>query len=232
MNTTYPVLAAGRPGCRRRGAAMVETAMCIPLFGCILVGTMFLGWAMMDQQQVKTAARYVSWRHANSGVWTYDYVDPNTDANDPVWFDDPDHPGLNHMFFRGEAVSVGVSRNAGDTDEQESLVQAAGQRSDYASEFADRLLVNPYPDNVAFPGAQGASVSAEFGTDVNAFKKYKGAIHAYHIRDGVEWRRNEVGCRYVTRKQFLDDLDQVLQAVPEPGTEMGKMIRNTYVNGW
>jgi len=211
---------------------MVETAMCIPLFGCVLVGTMFLGWAMMDQQQVKTAARYVSWRHANTGTWTYDYVDPNTDSVDPVWFDDPDHPGLNHMFFRDEAVSVGVSRGSGNQDEVEALVQAAGGQSDYAREFSDKLMVNPYPDQSAFPGAQGATVSAEFGTTVDAFKNYTGSIRAHHIRDGVEWRRNEVGCRYVTRKQFLDDLDQVLLAVPDPGAEMGKMIRATYVNGW
>jgi hypothetical protein len=211
---------------------MIETAMCIPLFACILVGTMFLGWAMMDQQQVKTAARYVSWRHANSGTWTYDYVDPNTDDQDAVWFDDPNHPGLNHMFFRGEAVDIGVNRGRGEDKEMEDLVSAAGQESDYAREFADKLLVNAYPDHSVFPGGQGATVSAEFGTEVNAFKKYKGAIRAYHIRDGVEWRKNEAGCRYVTRKQFIEDLDQVLLAVPDPGTEMGKMIRNTYVNGW
>jgi hypothetical protein len=232
MNTMNPVHAARRPAFRRRGAAMIETAMCIPLFACILVGTMFLGWAMMDQQQVKTAARYVSWRHANSGAWTYDFVDPNTDSEDAEWFDDPDHPGLNHMFFRDEAIGVSVSRSGGQNDEVEDLVDAAAGRSDYAGEFADKLLVNPYPDHGAFPRAQGASVSAEFGTDVAAFKRYKGAISAYHIRDGVEWRKNEAGCRYVTRKQFLDDLDQVLLSVPNPGTEMGKMIRDTYVNGW
>ena len=206
--------------------------MCIPLFGCILVGTMFLGWAMMDQQQVKTAARYVSWRVANSGAWTYQAVDPNDDANDPTWSDDPDYPGLNHLLFRDEAIDVSVSRGGGQNDEVEDLADAAGGKSDYAGDFADKLLVNPYPDHAVFPRAQGASVSAQFGTDVNAFKKYKGAIRAYHIRDGVEWRRNEAGCRYVTRKQFLDDLDQVLLAVPDPGAEMGKMIRNTYVNGW
>ena len=227
---------SGRPRRRiprsRRGAALVELAMCIPLLAAILVGTMFLGWAMMDQQQVKTSARYVSWRHANSGTWTYDYVDPNNDSEDPVWADDADHPGLNRMFFRDKAVSIGVSRSGGHDDEAESLVQAAGEQSAYAKEFSDKLLVNPYADHPAFPGAQGASVSAEFGTEVSAFKPYKGAIKSFHIRDGVEWRRNEAGCRYVTRKQFLDNLDQVLLAVPDPGTEMGKMVRNTYVNGW
>ncbi len=213
-----------RPACRRRGLALVETAMAIPLLATILVGTMFLGWAMMNQQQVKASARYVSWRHANRG-WPTTNVDPNT-------IDDPDHPGLNRLFFRDRAVDINVSRSGGDNDEMEDLVTAAGSLSDYAGDFADRLLVNPYPDHGVFPRAQAARVGTEFGTDVAAFRKYTGSIGGYHIRDGVEWRRNEAGCRYVTRKQFLDNLDQVLTSVPAPGAEMGEMIRGTYVNGW
>jgi len=220
------------PAGRRRGAALIETAMSIPIFAMILVGTMFLGWAMMDQQQVKTAARYTSWRHANTG-WDYnDGIDPNLDADDPVYFDDPNHPGLNELFFRGEAVGVDVSRHGGDNDEVEELASRAAGESDYAGQFADRLLVNPYPDRGVFPRAQGATVGAEFHSDVEAFRKYTGMIRAYHIRDGVEWRRSEAGCRYVTRKMFLDGLDQVLSNIPDPGAEMGKMMRKTYVNGW
>jgi len=218
---------------RRRGAALIETALSIPIFAVILVGTMFLGWAMMDQQQVKTAARYTAWRHANTG-WDYGDagIDPNTDANDPVWFDDPNHPGLNELFFRGEAVGVDVSRHRGSNDEVEDLAARAAGESDYAGQFADRLLVSPYPDHGVFPRAQGATVRAEFQSDVEAFRKYTGAIRADHIRDGVEWRRSEAGCRYVTRKMFLDGLDQVLDSIPDPGSEMGKMMRRTYVNGW
>jgi len=206
--------------------------MCIPIFACILVGTMFLGWAMMNQQEVKTAARYVSWRHANTPGWEFDGLDPNTDANDPTWFDDPNHPGLNEYFFRGEAVSVNVNRGDGERDEMEQLVDEAAGQSDYAGQFADKLLVNPYADQSAFPSAQSAAVHAEFQSDVEAFSRFTGSIRGYHLRDGVEWRRNEVGCRYVTRKMFLDGLDQVLDSIPDPGTEMGRMIRGTYVNGW
>lgn len=224
-----------RPACRRRGLALVETAMAIPLLATILVGTMFLGWAMMNQQQVKASARYVSWRHANRG-WAYTDPGPapNADPNaaDPTDIDDPNHPGLNRLFFRDRAVDIDVWRGGGQNDEVEDLVTAAGAQSAYASDFANRLLVNPYPDHGVFPRAQAARVGAEFGTDVAAFRKYTGSIRGYHIRDGVEWRRNEAGCRYVTRKQFLDNLDQVLTSVPDPGTEMGKMIRGTYVNGW
>ncbi len=220
---------------RRRGLALVETAMAIPLLASILVGTMFLGWAMMNQQQVKTSARYVAWRHANRG-WSYTGpdVDPNADPGDPdpTDIDDPNHPGLNSLFFRDRASDIDVWRGGGDNDEVEDLVTAAGTQSSYAREFADRLLVNPYPDHGVFPRAQAASVGTEFGTDVAAFRKYSGAIRGYHIRDGVEWRRSEAGCRHVAREQFLDDLDQVLLSVPDPGTEMGQMIRNTYVNGW
>lgn len=216
---------------RRRGAALIETALSIPIFALILVGTMFLGWAMMDQQQVKTATRYVPWRHANSG-WEFDGIDPNTDANDAAWYDDPYHPGLNEWFFHDKAVSVNVSRHVGDNDEVEELADRAGDESNYAGQFADRLLVNPYPDRGVFPRAQGATVRAEFASDVDAFKKYTGSIRSYHIRDGVEWRRSEAGCRYVTRKMFLDGLDQVLDSIPDPGTDMGEMMRRTYINGW
>lgn len=220
---------------RRRGLALLETAVAIPLLATILVGTMFLGWAMMNQQQVKASARYVSWRHANRGwVYTNPNPDPNVDPGDPdpTDIDDPNHPGLNHLFFRDRAVDINVSRSGGDNDEVEDLVTAAGGLSDYARDFADRLLVNPYPNHGVFPRAQAASVDTEFGTDVAAFKRFTGSIRGYHIRDGVEWRRSEAGCRYVTREQFLSDLDQVLTSVPDPGTNMGKMIRETYVNGW
>jgi len=209
---------------RRRGLALVETAMAIPLLASILVGTMFLGWAMMNQQQVKASARYVSWRNANQG-WSY------TDLN-PTNADDPNNPGLNYMFFRDRASAINVWRGGGDNDEMEDLVTAAGTQSSYAADFADRLLVNPYSGHGVFPRAQAASVDTEFGTDVAAFQKYAGAIRGYHIRDGLEWRRSEASCRHVTREQFLDSLDQVLLSVPDPGTEMGRMIRNTYVNGW
>jgi len=218
-----------RPERRRRGSALIETAMAVPLLATILVGTMFLGWAMMNQQQVKASARYVSWRHANRG-----WADPNVDPGDPnlANVDDPDHPGLNHLFFRDTAVDIDVWRGGGQNDEVEEFVNAAGAQSTYARDFADRLMVNPYPDHGVFPRAQAARVATRFGTDVEAFQKYTGSIRSYHIRDGVEWRRREAGCRYVTRKQFLDNLDQVLIAVPEPGAGMALMIRGTYVNGW
>ncbi len=224
-----------RPRCtsRRRGLALVETALAIPLLASILVGTMFFGWAMMNQQQVKTSARYASWRHANGG-WSYTApaADPAPGVPDPTDIDDPDHPGLNYMFFRDRAADIDVLRGGGQDDEVEDLVTEAGAQSEYARDFADRLLVNPYSDQSVFPRAQAATVHTEFGTDVAAFQKYGGSIRGYHIRDGVEWRRNEAGCRHVTREQFLDNLDQVLQAVPDPGGEMGEMIRDTYVNGW
>ena len=215
----------------RRGSAMIETVMCIPILGFVLVGTMFLGWAMMDQQQVKTSARYVAWRHANSG-WEYDGIDPNTDANDAAWYDDPHHPGLNDLFFRNEAINVDVSRHRGDRQEMEELRDRAAGESDHAGQFAGYLLVSPMAGHGLFPGSQGATVRAEFRSDVEAFRRYTGSIRGYHMRDGVEWRRSEAGCRYVTREMFLDGLDETLNSIPSPGEEMGRMLRTTYVNGW
>ena len=213
---------------RRRGTALLETAMCIPLLASVIVLTMFLGWAMMNQQHVKASARYTAWRRVYGG-WPRAGTG---DAQDPNAIDDPNHPGLNELFFRGEAISVHVDGGSGPDDEFEQLIGAAFQRSSFAGEFADRLILHPLPDHARFQHARRAWVSAEFRNDIEAFRRYRGAIHSHHIREGVEWRRNQADCRHVTREMFLLSLDRQLYSVRPPGDGMAKMIRSLYRNGW
>jgi hypothetical protein len=216
---------------KRRGTALVEAAMCIPLLAAVIVLTMFLGWGMMNQQSVKAAARYTSWRRVY-GSWNRpDDADPN-DPNDSSDIDDPNHPGLNRMFFGDRARSIHVDRSEGPSDEFEQLVAAAFSESDYAGSFADRLIINPLPDYGRFPRARRAQVWAEFASDMAAFQKYQGDIYSHHIRDGVEWRRRQADCRHVTREQFLHTLDTVLRSVRPPGDGMAKMVRSLYLHGW
>ncbi|HUT02156.1 MAG TPA: TadE/TadG family type IV pilus assembly protein [Phycisphaerae bacterium] len=222
----------GQASRRRRGTALVETAMCIPLLATLLGLTAFLGWAMMNQQNVKAAARYTSWRHVY-GRWPGVTTDPNDDSMiDPNAPDDPNHPGLNELFFRGKAVDVGVSGNGGQVDEFEQLIGVAYGYSEYAGTFADRLILHPLPDHGHFPHARLAHVWADFRSDMEILNKYRGEIHSRHIRDGVEWRRRQAGCRHVTRDQFLMGLDSVLESVRAPGDSMGQMCRSLYRNGW
>ena len=210
---------------RRRGTALVEAAMCIPLLAAVIVLTMFLGWAMMNQQSVKAAARYTSWRRVY-GSWNRpENYDPNTP-------DDPNHPGLNHMFFRDRARSIHVERDSGHADELERLVAAAFDQGEDAGSFADGLIINPPLDHGRFPRARRARIWVDFQHDMAAFRRYQGDIRSHHIRDGVEWRRRQADCRHVTREQFLYSLETVLQAVRPPGDGMGKMVRSLYRNGW
>jgi hypothetical protein len=199
--------------------------MCIPLLATVIVLTVFLGWAMMNQQKVNAAARYTSWRRVY-GSWNRP---PNYDPTTP---DDPNHPGLNQMFFRNRARSVHVRRSSGHVDELEQLVNAAFDQSEYAGNVADALILNPPAGYGVLPRARRARLWAEFHNDMPAFRRYKGAIHSHHIRDGVEWRRRQADIRHVTREEFLQSLDSVLQAIRSPGDGMGKMVRSLYRNGW
>jgi hypothetical protein len=216
---------AARGARRRRGTALVELAMCIPLLAGVIALTAFLGWAMMNQQNVKAAARYTSWRRVYGG-W------PQRNPDDPNDVDDPNHPGLNVLFFRERASSVHVEGGSGQTDEFEQLIAAAGNHSDYAATFADWLILHPPPDRGHFQHARRAHVWASFRSDLEMLNRYRGAIHSRHIRDGVEWRRGQADCRHVTREQFLGTLDEVLLDVPAPGDGMARMVRSLYLHGW
>ena len=112
------------------------------------------------------------------------------------------------------------------------MIAVASGYSDYAGSFADQLLMHPPTNHGHFQHARRAHVWAEFHSDLAAFRKYHGAIHAQHIRDGVEWRRNQATCRHVTRLQFLESLDEVFLNVPVPGDVMGQMMASLYRHGW
>jgi hypothetical protein len=220
--------ATGRAARRRCGTALVETVMAIPLLAAMIALTAFLGWAMMNQQNVKASAKYTSWRRVYGGHWPA--VDGTmTDGNGP---DDRDHRPLNEMFYRGKARSIGVGGGGGQVDEFEQLIAAAFGYSEYAGDFADRLILHPLPDHGHFPHAVRAHVWADFHSDMEMFNKYQGEIHSRHIRDGVEWRRRQADCRHVVRVQFLSALDGVLESVRPPGDGMARMVRSLYRNGW
>lgn len=213
----------------RRGTAMVEAAMAMPILGGILVLTMFFGWAVMNAQAVKTAARYTAWRH----VYGRSHPEDGYPANDPNAGYDPNQFELSEMFFRDEARSHGVGGHGGWIDEFEALVSAAGGYSDTARTFSDRLILHPSgsPYYWHFHHAYHAHVWAEFENDVEAFQKWQGSIHARHMRDGREWRRNQAHSRHVTREMFLGDLDAMLGNIAgDQG--LAERTRGLYRHGW
>lgn len=215
-------------GRRRRGTALVETALCIPILAAIIGSTLFLGFAMMNQQHVKAAARYTPWRRVY-GNW---YRPPGLDPNDPNAQDDPNYPGLNYLFFRSRAAGIHVDGVGGSREEFDGLVAAAGQHGQDAEQLAHDLIFWTGPDDSdGFDHSRGARVWANFPSDVAVLEQFRGAIRASHIRDGVEWRRSQARCRRVVREQFLHDVDNMLQSVGGQGEGMAQMIMGLYRRG-
>lgn len=197
--------------------------MCLPILGGIIALTLFFGWAMTNQQHVKAAARYSAWRLVY-GNW---YIPGQVDPNDPNNAD-PNHAGLNELFFQNRADGIGLDGGSGPTDEFEQLAAKAAEQSAPAGDYARKLVLD------TFPHAQRAVVSARFPSDVAAWQRFQGAIQSApsHVRDGVEWRRRQADCRQAVREQFLLPLDDALLSVPSPGDGLGDMIRDLYLHGW
>jgi len=233
MNTHRRTPRRAAAGRRRRGTALLEMALCFPLLATVIVSTMFLGWAMMNQQHVKASARYAAWRGAYGRSVAYDTDDPNAVA-------DAYRTDLNSMFFRQEAISVNTSHEGVSDAEFEQWISASYSHSNYAGIFADQLLLNAPSGYGHFPHSSGRSVTAEFSTNVEAFQKAQGPIYSLHVRDGVEWRKDEADCRHAVRIDFLDELDTRLQqldaearnaAVSDKET-MASRMRGLYLHGW
>jgi len=214
----------------RRGTSLIELVLCIPLLAGVLALTMFFGWAMMNQQNVKSAARYVAWRHLYGGWPQHNPLNPAAvfDPCDPNNGDDRYHPWLNAMFFQGRADHIGVGGRGAGTGEYEALAAAAGKYGAAPGQFADGLLLPP----THFDYTRGGSVSAHFPSSFALWQKYTGSISGWHVRDGVEWRRGQADCRDDVRDQFLPTLDAGLLGLPVPADDMGRMVRGLYNGGW
>lgn len=202
--------------------------MCLPLLAFLLVMTMFFGWAMMNQQHVKAASRYVAWERVYSLWFNNRGMDPNHIEN----WTDSNSTTLNDMFFRGEATSASTVHHGATDDEFEQWISASYGKSSSAGDFCDALILHAPPDYGHFNHSCGDDLWATFSNKVEAFRQFSGDIHAMHLRDGVEWRKSEADCRNVVRIQFLQSLETQLSTIPSPGSGMANMLKGTYRDGW
>ena len=192
---------------RRRGAALVEFALAIPLLGTIIVATFFFGWAMQSQQRVKISDRYDAWRRvgAETGVTSGQ---------------------LNETFFGNRASQVDIYGGAGPGQTRQELVAEAAGRDETAGELASRLVI----DN--WPAGRSTRVDAEFIPAMDAWRYFTGPIRSRHVREGLEWRRGQAYCEGVLRDMFLLQLDQLLDSAPAPGDGLAQQMRQLYLVRW
>jgi len=193
---------------RRRGTAIVEFAVTIPLLGLVLLGTFFFGWSLTNQQHVRASARYVAWRYMRTLK--------------PVPVDQ-----VNAAFFYSRTKEPpGIGLSSGPTDTLNEYVDSAGQVSKPAGDLAHTAVITKWPYGVS------VTASAEFNTTLKAYERFKGAIYSKHARDGVEWRCGHASIDGAITDAFLEPLDSVLSALPAPADGLADIFQNLYTTPW
>ncbi|MDY7009478.1 MAG: TadE family protein [Planctomycetota bacterium] len=194
----------------RRGTAISEFVLAIPLLAIVLGLTFFFGWVMMHKHQVLVANRYSAWQRVDTGAW-------------------PGEDRLNSVAFTNRASDVVLSSEAPVGETADELISRAGNMSPRTELLAEELITEQYP-----PGWR-AHVSADFNPRQALWQNVMGGmydIHHRHGREGVTWRRDEVSCWSVLRNQYYSELDDSLGRVSSPADEMAQMIRELYLTGW
>jgi hypothetical protein len=194
----------------RRGTAMLEFVLLIPLLATVVALTFFFGWSMMHKTQLLQAARHAPWENIDTGAW-------------------PTEEFINEQFFHNRAASVSLASEPDKVSREtsEDLVNDVGGREAAAGALADELTLNLFP-----PGKRGR-VAAGFNTDQPIWKTFEGTITATHQREGLTWRRDDPCDPWNTlRDQYYPDLDNLLNGIPAPGSGMAQMIRGLYLAHW
>ena len=208
---------------RRRGSVLIEFVMVIPLLATILGLTFFFGWAMVNQQHVKVADRFQSWRKVREG----NSVGAET---------------LNKRFFMGHLDEDAYKDNGQSSGIQteetfetfSDLKDKAQEQSEEAGTLATGLLGTLDEKAEAERGRQ-TTVRGRFPSDIGIFQSvedYQGAIRHTHIRDGRECRWRQLRCEDVLKDEFLNELDDTLEDVASPGDGLAKMAQGLYLDKW
>jgi hypothetical protein len=186
---------------------MTEFVLVLPLLAGIIALTFFFGWAMMHKEQVVMASRYSAWHRVDSGIW------PTEEKINEVCFND-----------RANKVVLGTGPGVGDTA-RDLVAQTAGFGGN-TELLADATVVQ------RFPGGHDAHVAANFDNTRAIWNKLGGDIHSQHAREGITWRRDEVGCWGVLRDIFYPDMDAQLERIAPPANGMAQMVRGLYLTHW
>jgi len=197
-----------RDGRSRRGAALIEFVMIIPMLAMIIGLTFFFGWTMANRLHVRESSRYAAWRH----VRTKSAVGSGR---------------LNEAFYDHRGTNIGITRGLGTEETIDDLITAAGTMGSEHATFADSVIWGC--------GHQGRTVRvrAKFPSEVGLYRRFQGRLASYHARDGRQWRReDDLTPEQDVRDVFLSDLDQALYALENGGSRMAKVMRITYLNKW
>ena len=190
----------------RKGTALIEFTMAIPLLASVIGFTFFFGYAMMNQQHVKIADRYSAWRNVYGGASSGGTI--------------------NNLLFGDKAGQINLTTGVGPDDVLQQYVSQVNSDSAAAGVLARACVID------SWPRGSGTHIGATFPSDVGLYNRFKGAIEHSHIRDGVEWRRGQAASETEIVNEFLVDFDRTLSNVNQPGGALANTFRRLYNTSW
>jgi hypothetical protein len=198
---------------RRRGAALVEFALAIPILALVIALTFFCGYALTNKQHVTSACRYV--------VWSGAYGQPA-----------PSDEEMNEMFLASKGRRIGIDQGGWPAATPDDLVDWAAGDYPPAGALMDQCIGDR--------SAHGlwAELTAEFPSSVGAWQSLIGPRTGLHFRDGGHWTRGELSYLEPIREQFLADLDQAVMNIQQdqdsdsPMVNLAGALRGLYSQNW
>ena len=209
---------------RRRGAAMTECVLVLPVIMLLVALVLMLGRASTRLQHVSVVDRYEAWRDAVDAPGPAAGVDGNA---------------LNEALLNGAASELDVTRTGEfPTEPGQMLIEAAGAESSETGSFAQQVLDR-------FPNGRHVSVNASYEATIPLETRLGLAsnLRASHTRLANEWkhanglRYNEeegrwepdapyVSMRQPVRDTYLRNLDEQL---PRDSNVVASSIRAMYM---
>ncbi len=241
----------------RRGVALLEFVFCLPFFLMIIAATFMFGTMMRNEQRLRVSDRYVAWRYSHNSDANVDASDqgaikfgePNEGSQRQDFIDDylainhfvPNAQQMNEEFYEVRATETSIrwahSSHTGPTEPYDELIAAAEERGEDPGVLASDAMGG-------WSHVSDARVSATFPREMEWAETLERTIthdphsetgmqdHARrrHIRSSVQWRRGQNSYLEPIRKNFLDELDQVIQAIGN--TQLRNNLRDLYLNRW
>jgi hypothetical protein len=244
---------------RRRGTALLEFVMSLPILLLVIAGIFFFGQVMRNQQRLRVADRYVSWRHLHNSQAGTDMQDQVIDdgLNEPsdeskaereafeeeyraVNVVDPTTDRINELLLGSRGENVGSGYGGWSNETRADLIAAVEEEGGQdAGDLADKSL-SDFPE-----GSQGR-VSAEFPQEQEALDRIQGMVSSGHQsrrsengsdffrpghhREGRQWRRWEASYLESIRDLFLSDFDDANKSIPHE--TMRENMENLYLRHW
>lgn len=197
---------AGRRGrCRRRGAAMVEFCLVVPLLASVLVLILFAGWAFTRLQRVGMSARYAMDARIQRGAESVAPLDEE--------FFDPDQTDVYGPDVRGRS----------------RLLEAFARRAGAESPWSQDLLTAVDASRV--DGLTG-QVTGDFHTRIETYRRLGNVYTRGAARTDHGWRLRRFRLHRSVEDTFLPELMEMLDRMPPPADHLAESFDRAWRSGW